>query len=54
VVPAGHRTTTSYKCDIKILKLQIDSTGHNGIQNNGKRPRRKERRFCPTKCEKMK
>jgi hypothetical protein len=25
VVPAGHRTTTSYKCDIKILKLQIDS-----------------------------
>jgi hypothetical protein len=33
VVPAGHRTTTSYKCDIKILKLQIDSTGHNGIRH---------------------
>jgi hypothetical protein len=25
------------QCDIKILKLQIDSTGDNGIQYNGKR-----------------
>jgi hypothetical protein len=35
---AGHRARTSYKSDIKIVKLQIDSTGHNGIQKNkGKR-----------------
>jgi hypothetical protein len=38
VIPAaGPPARTSYKCDIKILKLQIDSTGHNGIQNKGKR-----------------
>ena len=36
MVPAGHRTTTSYKCDIKILKLQIDSTGYSGIRKKAK------------------
>jgi hypothetical protein len=36
VIPAGHRARTSYKCDIKILKLQIDSTGYNSIQYNYK------------------
>ena len=25
MIPAGHRTRTSYKCDNKILNLQIDS-----------------------------
>ena len=36
IAAAGNRAITSYECDIKILKLQIDSTGHNGIQNNCK------------------
>jgi hypothetical protein len=34
VILAGHHARTSYKCDIKILKWQIDSTGYNSIQNN--------------------
>jgi hypothetical protein len=36
VTPAGHRARTSYKCDIKILKLQIDSTGYSGIRKKAK------------------
>ena len=36
MTPAGHRASTSYKCDIKILKLQIDSTGYSGIQKKAK------------------
>jgi hypothetical protein len=36
VTPAGHRARTSYKCKIKILKLQIDSTGYSGIREKAK------------------
>jgi hypothetical protein len=36
MVPTGHSARTSYKCDIKILKLQIHSTGHNGIKITAK------------------
>ena len=31
---AGPLGRASYKYDIKILRLQIDSTGHNCIENN--------------------
>ena len=54
VIPAGHRARTSYKCDIKILNLQIEPTGYDAIQNNSKRPRRIERRFCPNRFERKK
>ena len=36
MTPAGHRARTSYKCHIKILKLQIDSTGYSDIRKKAK------------------
>ena len=45
MTPAGYRARTSYKCKIKILKLQIDSTGYSGIRKKAKDLAEKKRRF---------